>query len=456
MKVSTLTAKIILPLLSLVGLVIIFHWHFIGNDGDQAWDQQQLSLLRSLALPANMSVLNNETLTNRYAGNEAAERFGHKLFFDVDLSMNRDLACASCHQPDKFFTDGQRFPLSNDKPILRNTPSIVGAGLSAWQFWDGRRDSLWAQSLDVLESTNEHAIPRTMLAARIAVKYRTEYEAVFGPLPDLSDTAMFPLMASPAIDIQKSKMLWARMSDENKFLINIVFTNVGKAIGAYEAKLMPATSKFDEYVASLNNAGQPPQGEPPLLSAKEIAGLKLFIDDSKGQCIRCHNGPMFTNSDFKAINVPPSRHTDQGRKHGVVRLLNEEFNCKSRFSDAGSEHCEELAYVKTDGFELDGAFKVPTLRNLQYTAPYMHTGVFNTLDEVLHYYNRPAIEDGVHIDIEALRLLPYKLEQLKAFLMTLNGGIAADDEWLQPPQKKGDVRNYLASLGRTQSQVKIQ
>lgn len=456
MKVSTLTTRIIYPFLGFVGLVIIFHWYFTENTSEQVWDQQQLLLLRSLALPANMNDLNTEASSNRYVGNEAAEQFGHSLFFDVDLSIDRDLACASCHQPDKNFTDGLRLPLSKDKPIIRNTPSVVGAGLSAWQFWDGRRDSLWAQALEVLESNNEHALPRTMLAARVATKYRRDYEAIFGPLPDFSNTAQFPLMASPAMDNQRSKMLWSSMSDENKFLVNVVFTNIGKAIGAYEAKLIPAKSRFDDYVASLNDAGASPEGHKPLLNAKEIAGLKMFIDDDKGQCIRCHNGPMFTNSDFKAINVPSSHHIDQGRKQGVVRLLNEEFNCNSRFSDASSEHCEELTYVKTDGFELEGAFKVPSLRNLQYTAPYMHTGVFNTLDDVLDYYNRPAIEDGVHIDVEALRLLPHKLGQLKAFLMTLNGGIAVDDKWLKPPVKKGEKHDYLVNLGVTTSQVKQQ
>lgn len=451
MKSHPLLVTCITALIGMIGLIGIMHIAFSVNEDEATWNEQQVAILRSLALPENIETQSYEFVTNRYAGLDNAERFGHRLFFDEDLSMTRDRSCASCHHPSKSFTDGLPTPISNDAPITRNTPTIVGAGLSAWQFWDGRRDSLWSQALESLESMKEHGTPRTLVAMRVAEKHREEYEAVFGPIPDFSDGSRFPPMASPDSGVEGSAELWKQMSEEDRDLVNLAFTNIGKAIGAYEAKLVPEKSRFDEYVASLDDKGDIIGGHESLLTEKEIEGLKLFIDDEQGQCLRCHNGPMLSSFEFKAINAPNIAGKDVGRLEGVKQLLALEFNCKSKFSDATEDMCEELDYVKTDGMELDGAFKIPTLRNLANTAPYMHSGVFNNLGEVLQYYNRPMIEKGVHVDVEPLNMFPHKLEQLEAFLMTLNGGIAVEQEWLQAPPKEGVKQNqkYAAETSST-------
>ncbi|MCY7295838.1 cytochrome-c peroxidase [Alteromonas sp. a30] len=446
MRSHPLLTLCVTALIGIIGLIGILNIAFPEGEGGTIWEEQEVAILRTLAIPQNIMEQSYESLTNRYAGVEEAERFGHRLFFDEDLSINRERSCASCHHPEKAFTDGLPTPISEAEPITRNTPTIVGSGLSAWQFWDGRRDSLWSQALESLESMNEHGTPRTLVALRVAEKHKEEYEAVFGTLPDFSDSRRFPPFASPDSGVQDSDVLWAQMSEEDREQVNLVFTNVGKAIGAYEAKLVPARSRFDEYIASLNDQGEVMEGHKSALNQKEIAGLKLFMDEESAQCISCHNGPMLSSFEFKAINAPDGsdEHTDRkdiGRKEGVIKLLAQEFNCKSKFSDATPEMCDELNFVKADGMELEGAFKVPTLRNVALTAPYMHSGVFNNLDEVLQYYNRPMIEKGVHIDVEPLKLVPHQLEQLEAFLMTLNGGIAVEKEWLQAPPMEGVKQN---------------
>ena len=306
-------------------------------------------------------------------------------------------------------------PPTHSQPAPRNTPTLVGAALSPWQFWDGRSDSLWSQALEALESPLDHGMPRTEVIQLIKKKYRTDYEALFGILPASDDSAA----------------------------IDRAFTNVGKAIGAYIARLEPAPGRFDRYVAGL--VGSLDSAAPvERLTRTEIAGLKLFISDEKGQCISCHNGPLFTNNEFKSINVPDFSGSDRGRLAGAEEVLRNAFNCLGEFSDSEEESCSDLIYIKQNDPELTAAFKVPTLRNLSLTAPYMHSGLFPRLADVLRYYNHPLQRAGDHLDIVPLDMFPHELEQLEAFLMTLDGGINVDQKWLQPPE---NGRQQLSSSG---------
>jgi cytochrome c peroxidase len=99
------------------------------------------------------------------------------------------------------------------------------------------------------------------------------------------------------------------------------------------------------------------------LTSDEVAGLRLFI--GRAQCIKCHNGPLFTNNDFHNTGVPaePGLPADDGRLSGVAQVLEDEFNCLSPWSDAGQQDCAELWFVTPEGDQLQGAFKPPTLRN---------------------------------------------------------------------------------------------
>ena len=194
-----------------------------------------------------------------------------------------------------------------------------------------------------------------------------------------------------------------------------VFVNIGKAIAAYERRIAFGTSRFDTYVAALTSS-QPGQG---ILTKDEVAGLRLFI--GRANCTQCHNGPLLTSNEFHNTGVAPRRELamDHGRLTGATAVLNDEFNCRSQWSDA-RERCAELEFIVTGEHTLDRAYKAPSLRNVAERAPYMDAGQFATLADVLDHYNRaPAAAIG-HSELRPLRLRPVQLRQLEAFLRTLS------------------------------------
>jgi cytochrome c peroxidase len=129
-----------------------------------------------------------------------------------------------------------------------------------------------------------------------------------------------------------------------------------------------------------------------------------------------------------ADGLPP----DEGRKVGVKDLQADEFNCLGRFSDAQPSDCRELRFVKSDGSDLVAAFKVPTLRNVAETAPYMHAGQFATLREVLDHCNEAVSGTVGHNELAPLQLTETELAQLEAFLRSLSGPLSVDPELLAP------------------------
>jgi len=128
--------------------------------------------------------------------------------------------------------------------------AIAGTGYSPWLFWDGRKDSQWAQALGPLESAVEHGGTRTQYAHVIAQYYRAEYEALFGPLPQLSDARRFPVRTGPAAD-PAARAAWERMAGQDREAVTRTYANIGKAIAAYERRIMPGPSRFDAYVQAV-------------------------------------------------------------------------------------------------------------------------------------------------------------------------------------------------------------
>ena len=381
----------------------------IWADWHDGWSKDERRILKSLWLGSLPEVAPDPS--NAVAANSAAADFGHHLFFDTRLSQNGEISCATCHIPELAFTDGRKLARGIGQ-TGRNAPTIVGAAYSPWLFWDGRKDSLWSQALGPFENPVEHGTSRAKIinVMRRDKDYRRRYKELFGALPKPGDRAG----------------------------ISRAFTNLGKSIAAYERNIMPAPSKFDRYVeAVLSNKVPTPENQ---LSIEEIAGLKVFISDNQGQCIRCHNGPMFTDNHFHNIgsHIVGEDATEQGRATGIQLVLSDETNCHSKFNDVSiidrTATCSELQFARQNSKELLGAFKTPTLRYLAKTAPYMHAGQFSTLEDAIWLYRDVPHATVGQSELRALTMSDAQFRQIEDFLATLNGPIRAPEKYLKPPE----------------------
>lgn len=388
------------------------------------WDDAEITTLRSLWL-GSLPPLPPDP-SNRYADDPGAAELGYHLFFDTRFSANGKVACATCHKPDDLFQDS--LPLAHGiGTTTRRTMSIIGTAYSPWFFWDGRKDSQWAQALGPMENAVEHGGNRTFYTHLITTYYRDEYEMIFGSLPDLSG---LPENAGPVAD-PATHTAWDNMSSTDRDATTRIYANMGKAIAAYERLIMPGFSRFDSYVAAV--LANDTEKMDALFTPDEVAGLQLFI--GQANCTRCHNGPLFTDNNFHNTGVPPVAQlpTDIGRAQGVIKVLNDEFNCLSPYSDAGLNDCAELRYTIISGDELVRAFKPPSLRNVAERAPYMDAGQFKTLEEVLNHYNNAPDALVGHSEIRPLNLSDTQMKQIIAFLETLSAPLQTDPKWLQPP-----------------------
>jgi cytochrome c peroxidase len=368
--------------------------------------------------------------SNAVCDDPRAVSLGHRLFFDTRFSLTGTVACATCHKPELGFQDGLPVGVGVGK-MNRRTMPIAGTAYSPWLFWDGRKDSQWAQALGPMESAVEHGGNRTQYAHLVSRLYRGQYEAIFGPLPDLGDARRFPSSAGPVDDLA-ARAAWLAMTAADRTEVTRVYADMGKAIAAYERRVMPGPSRFDAYASAVITGDM--KSAVALLTADEQEGLRLFI--GKGQCIRCHDGPLLTDNDFHNTGVPPAAGLpdDRGRAVGAVQVLADEFNCMSPSSDSPEDACGELKYLKSEGGELLRAFKPPSLRNVAERAPYMHAGQFATLREVLRHYSAAPPAPAGRTELEPLGLNAMELGRLEAFLSALSGPLAAPPELLAAPR----------------------
>lgn len=394
-----------------------------GTDTGSAqhgWSTSEIALLRSLQLVEGEQL--PASPSNQAANSKAAAELGEHLFFDPRASGSGEISCASCHQPDRHYTDA-RARSKGAGQLMRNSPTVVGAGHMQWFYWDGRRDSLWAQALLPFEADDEMAGDRMSVIRLVKdePEYLRLYSSQFGddldslPLDELPDTAG-PFASGDG------RENWRRMELETQQAVNRVYSNIGKAIAAFERTLVNEPARFDMYVAGIVDPDVEDARAP--LSDRELAGLRLFIDEERTQCLRCHNGPLFTNGDFHNIGTGgfSGDALDFGRSIGLQSVLMDEFNCAGPYSDARPEQCEHLAFLNKDShLPLRGAYKVPGLRELASTGPYFHDGRFETLREVLDHYNDPPSMEtvGPH-ELQPMDLDAEELEALEAFLLTLS------------------------------------
>jgi cytochrome c peroxidase len=372
--------------------------------------------------------------SNAVADSPAAAALGQQFFFDTRFSgplaigsngsngatgpagASGTVGCISCHNPAQGGADVRSRPANTSLGSSwtgRNAPSVYNAAYSPWQFWDGRRDSLWSQALGPVESAGEHNFSRLQVAHLIAQLYAGPYGEVFGALPDLSDTGRFPAAGKPG------QASWDQMAPADQAVVDRIFSNFGKAIEAYERQLVDRDSPFDRYMT----------GETAGLSDSAVRGAKLFV--GRASCNECHFGPTFSDGRFHNTGVPQVGATvpltDDGRLNGLPQVLAVEFNAAGLYSDAtnSSQLQAAAAAAATDPEALRGAFKTPGLRGVARTAPYMHTGGFATLRDVIVFYRDGGGSSGFDgtkdIAMQPLLLSDRDVDDLVAFLESLSG-----------------------------------
>jgi cytochrome c peroxidase len=418
-------ARASLGLLALVGLSAT-----AGCRQASPFSDADMATLRTFVLvppPADLS--------NSSADSAAAAALGKMLYFDPRAAgplgpanvagQNGGLgsagdtgkvACVSCHDPTAGGSDHRSMPAATSLGAgytARNAPTIINAGYSPlWQFWDGRVDSLWSQALAPPEGANEEATSRLAIAHFLAAHYAAPYAKAFGaPLPDLSDLSRFPAAGKPG------DPAWDGMAAADQTTVNGIYANYGKAIEAYERRLVSGAfvpSAFDQFLAGAGT-----------LSDAAIAGAEIFI--GRGGCQECHRGPLFSDFQFHNIGAPQegdhSPATDVGRAAGIPSLLASPFDRTGPFSDDPTA-VDTVGLVATD--EDVGRFKTPSLRNVSKTAPYMHDGVYGDLWDVVNHYNfggETATYSGEKDPaINPLLLTDADLDNLIEFLQALEDG----------------------------------
>jgi cytochrome c peroxidase len=327
--------------------------------------------------------------SNRVSANPAAIALGQRLFFDARLSVNGAVACATCHVPERRWTDGRPRAAGLDL-VDRNTPGLANVRLQRWFGWDGAHDSLWAQSIRPLLDRREMGASARDVAAlvRADADLACRYARAFGAPPSADDEA--------------------------------VLVDVGKALAAFQETLASGRTPFDDFRDALARGDREAAARYPLDAQR---GAQIFV--GKGACAVCHLGPNFTNGEFHDIGIPffaaPGR-VDSGRFEGIRRLRASAYNLLGPHSDDPARTTATGTRHVALGQRNWGEFRVPSLRDVALTAPYMHNGSLPTLRDVVRHYSE-LDEDRIHADgerlLKPLRLSPPEIDDLLAFLRTL-------------------------------------
>jgi cytochrome c peroxidase len=379
--------------------------------------------------------------TNKYADDPAAAAFGQMLWFeksyakalnfpDTTLGKIGDtgkVGCVSCHDPRAAFADVRRTPTSlGVRWTPRNAPALVNSAYYPFPGWAGKSDSLWVQGANSSESGVNFGSNRLEFAHLLYRKYRTGpmgYEAIFGVTMDPAldpmhpDAARFPASGAPKA-AGAADGPWEGMAPADQDYINGIVANMGKAFHAYERLLVSRNAPIDRYI----------EGDRSALSPAQKRGLALFI--GKAACVDCHSGQLFSDYKFHntgvAQNGPnvPMPLLEEGRFGDVKRTLSNTFNTSKKFSDDQAYGMAKIAGLEAVE-EMKGQFQTMALRNITESAPYMHTGWLQSLEDVVRWYNYGGDSEGFngtkHPAMVPLLLTPAEEADLVAFLKALTG-----------------------------------
>ncbi len=333
-----------------------------------------------------------EPISNR--SHAPVVELGQLLFFDPVLSGNQRTACASCHHPAAGMADGLRKGVGGDgrghgkqragtgTELARNTPSLYNVAYNTNFFWDARAGSLEEQVFAPLFAENEMNLQN---------------------VPEL----LRRLRALPRYRELFAKAFGANSPADGR---DITLPNIARALASYQRRLNVTDTAYDRFVAGRDEA----------LTTEQLRGLISFF--GQGQCKACHIAPLFQDDAVAAIGVPAA---------------------KDKTAPLDADPGFGAVLRRPDGI---GKFKTPGLRNVAQTAPYMHNGVFDTLEEVIDFYNegggvgRGLQVNGQDFRVTKLELTEQQKRDLVAFLKSL-------DDLTPPPAVPPSVPSGLPAAG---------
>ena len=307
---------------------------------------------------------------------------GQRLFFELRLSVDGTVACSTCHDPNRAFTDGRPVSIGIDGRVgQRNAPTILNALYNKTQFWDGRVRTLEEQAAQPIVNPIEMGQPSLDVAiARIAAdaEYDQDFRRVFGNPPNGPDLL--------------------------------------RAIASYERTLVSFDSPFDHLIG----------GEVDAIDSSAKRGWELF--NTRGRCNLCHavtkekqDTTYFTDNDFHNIGIGIIRHNVVALARQAERLINSNDTSAIDRAAIGTDMSALGRFLITKKKADIASFKTPNLRNVLITAPYFHDGSQQTLWDVVDHYNKgdglqnPYLDD----DIQPLALTEGDIDDLVAFLASL-------------------------------------
>jgi len=265
---------------------------------------------------------------------------GKNLFFEKGLSGNLRRNCADCHRPDHFFAEELKTSrtLDGKSNVLRNAPTLLYSAFQHAQFWDGSAKTLQEQVKAVIANPSEMNGDHALIVKELKTnrQYQRQFAAAFSADKDPINTS-----------------------------------NLADALAAYLATLAPFNSAFDQYIA----------GNKQAMSTAQLKGFNLFM--GKAQCGSCHFAPLFNGL------IPPFYKLTEYETLGIPE--NEDFKHVKKDKDPGRFGYFPIIYYQS-------AFKTPTVRNTEQTAPYMHNGAFSSLEKVMDFYNQGG-GAGLNMDV---------------------------------------------------------
>lgn len=303
---------------------------------------------------------------------------GRWLFFDARLSGDGSVSCATCHDHERAFTDGKSVAEGiSGKRGNRNSPTLLNAMFHSDQFWDGRAPTLEAQAVMPLIDQNEmgnQSYDEVVIRLQAIAEYKDAFNKAFGG--------------------------------------QVTIDRIGKAIASFERTLVSANSPFDRFIA----------GDLKALTPAAHRGMFLFR--GKARCAVCHSVnasfPFFTDQIYRNTGVAAKHSSFNNLAH--LAMTGGSLNAKDLLKDMSKRDGSwELGRYIVTGNTLDlGAFRTPSLRNVELTPPYFHDGSAETLVDVIRFYVRGGNDNpGKAWELLPVDLTDDEISDLVEFLKSL-------------------------------------